>query len=161
MLIEIKGDIFKTDCDVIGHGCNCKGGFGSGIAGQILAQFPHVRNAYWEYHTNIGWALGDVQLIGIGNGDSRIIANCATQKEYLPRNVDHSDHNAIEKVCRKLKDYCINNNKTLALPRIGCGLAGGIWEPSAFQKQHQLYINHVKEVYEKVFVDFDVKVYYL
>lgn len=160
MITEIQGNIFDTTADVIGHGCNCVGGFGSGIAGQIADIYPHVRKAYWEYHTNVGWTLSDIQLVGVDDGD-RIIANCATQKEYLPRNKQHADYNAIKKVCLKLKDFCQVNGKSLALPRIGCGLAGGIWEPSDFHKQNKLYVHHVKEIYEEVFKDFDVKVYYL
>lgn len=145
-IIEIQGDILQTDCDIIAHGCNCVNGFGSGIAGQIALKYPLVKQAYHRYHMNVGWALGDIQLVGINNG--KIIANCATQQEYYPRDRVHADYHAIERVCLKLKDYCIVNNKTLALPRIGCGLAGGDW-------------NLVKKIYEKVFNDIDVKVYYL
>lgn len=146
VIIEVNGNIFETDCDVIAHGCNCKGGFGSGIAGQIKKLYPEVREAYLKYHDDVGWALGDIQLVGIDNG--KVIANCATQDEYLPRGICHADYEAIEKVCYKLKDYCLENNKSLAMPRIGCGLAGGDW-------------SKVKEIYEKVFKDFKVKVYFL
>ncbi len=145
MITEIKGNIFDTDCNVIGHGCNCKGGFGSGIAGQIKEQFPKVREEYIKYHNNIGWALGDVQLVSV---DSFIIANCATQKEYLPRGICHADYHAIERICAKLRHFCKEDDLTLALPRIGCGLAGGDWEK-------------VKTIYNRVFHDMDIKVYYL
>ena len=146
MITEINGDIFDTDCDVIAHGCNCVNGFGHGIAGQMAKRYPHVKEAYHSYHKNVGWVLSDVQLVGTDHG--RIIANCGTQQEYYPRDRVHADYDAIERVCCKLKDFCKTNNKTLALPRIGCGLAGGDWKI-------------VKEIYERVFDDFDVKVYFI
>ena len=151
MIEEIKGDLFYTDCDVVGHGVNCRGGFGSGIAGQIKNLFPNVRDEYLKYHENNGWQLGDVQLVKAENkeviGDKKlIIANCATQINYYPREILNADYSAIETICYKLKDYCKQEELTLALPRIGCGLAGGDWEI-------------VKAIYEKVFDDFHVKVY--
>ena len=32
MIRYIEGDIFKSDCEVIVHGCNCVHNFGAGIA---------------------------------------------------------------------------------------------------------------------------------
>jgi len=161
MIIEIQGDLFTTTADVIGHGCNCVGGFGSGIAGQIANIYPNVKAAYWNYHIKVGWKLGDVQYVDIGNSDHRTIVNCATQKEYLPRNKNHANYAAIKRILLKLKDYCQANNKSLALPRIGCGLAGGQWDLTDFQKEHKLYQHTIKQIYEEVFHDFNVEVYYL
>lgn len=144
-IIDIKGDIFKTECDVIAHGVNCRGGFNSGIAGQIKKLYPKVREEYLKYHENVGWVLGDVQLVGV---DNKVIVNCATQDDYGRENKLYADYNAIERVCRKLRFYCLSNNKTLALPRIGCGLANGDWQV-------------VKGIYSKVFDETEVKVYFI
>lgn len=161
MAIElIQGDIFDTHNVVIAHGVNCRGGFGSGIAGQIAKKYPKVREEYLKYHNEVGWQLADIQIIGCGelmgptstNPNSyykpRIIVNCATQDAYLPRGVLHANYHAIERVCKKLRHFCKEENHTLALPKIGCGLAGGDW-------------NAVEEIYQNVFHDMDVKVYYL
>jgi O-acetyl-ADP-ribose deacetylase (regulator of RNase III) len=153
MLKEINGNIFDTDCAVIGHGVNCKGGFNSGIAGQIKRLFPNVREEYLSYHENVGWALGDVQLVGTSNvvlykDKSFIIANCATQKDYGREDKLYANYHAIERICLKLRHFCKEEGHTLALPRIGCGLANGEW-------------NTVREIYDKVFHDMEVKVYYV
>jgi len=158
MAIElINNNIFKTNCVVIAHGVNCAGGFGSGIAGQIAQIHPNVRTEYLKYHERVGWELGDIQIIGCSSmfqtksGPShkpRIIVNCATQKQYMPRGVLHANYHAIERVCKKLRHFCKDEGHTLALPKIGCGLAGGDW-------------NVVEEIYGNVFHDINVKVYYL
>lgn len=145
MIEVIRQDIFKTDCAVIGHGVNCKGGFGSGIAGQIAKLYPNVRDEYLGYHKNVGWVLGDVQLIGT---TGHIIANCATQENYGRSNELYANYHAIERICRKLRHFCKEEGHTLALPKIGCGLANGDWKV-------------VEEIYNRVFHDMKVKVYYV
>ncbi len=157
MIKEIKGDIFKTTCVVIGHGVNCRGGFNSGIAGQIKSLYPNVREEYLSYHQNIGWELGDIQFVGCRDTFTTstgivyknvIIANCATQDDYGREDKLYANYHAIERICKKLRHYCKEENHSLALPRIGCGLANGDW-------------NVVYEIYNRVFHDINVKVYYL
>lgn len=154
----IKGDLLNS-CSVIAHGVNCRGGFGSGIAGQIAALYPNVKEEYLAYHKNVGWQLGDIQIVGCyktSGGSSTsppstsciIIVNCATQDAYLPRGVLHANYHAIERVCKKLRHFCKQDHHRLALPKIGCGLAGGDW-------------NVVEEIYDNVFHDMEVKVYHL
>lgn len=146
MAIElINKDILQSGCDIIAHGVNCVGGFGSGIAAQIAQQHPYVKKQYLAYHKNVGWELGDIQFVYT---KSKLIANCATQKEYMPRDVIHANYHAIERICKKLRYRCKDEDMTLAMPKIGCGLAGGDW-------------NVVEEIYNNVFHDMLVKVYWL
>jgi hypothetical protein len=46
MLTIVKGDLLKSDCDIIAHQCNCQGVMGSGIAKQIRLQFPEAYQAF-------------------------------------------------------------------------------------------------------------------
>lgn len=146
MVHTVKGDVFESGADIIAHGCNCKGGFGSGVAGIVAKKFSNVRNSYLTKFQTEGWQLGDVQFVGIGN--SKYIANCATQKNYLPRGPRHADYDAIKACMEKVRDFAKENKLTVACPKIGAGLAGGDW-------------NIIKKILKDVFTDYDVTVYYL
>lgn len=121
----VKGDLFLTDFEVIAHGCNCAGGFGAGVAGVIAKKYPHVKREYLKKFYSQGWSPGDVQLVPINN--TQVIANCGTQKHYLPRGKDLFEYEAFREVCKVLKKHCLEKNARLAMPKIGAGLAGGSW----------------------------------
>ena len=155
----IKGDLLTNSGGVIAHGVNCRGGFGSGIAGQIAKQYPNVKEEYLKYHKEVGWQLGDIQIIGCfkteaGSSTSPystsgcIVINCATQDAYGHDGKLYANYHAIERVCKKLRHFCIDEHHRLALPKIGCGLGGADW-------------NVVEEIYENVFHDMEVRVYEL
>lgn len=146
MVHYIKGDVFSSGAQLIAHGCNCRGGFGSGVAGVIAKKYPYVKGKYLLKNATEGWKLGDVQFVNQPIGST--IANCATQQDYLPRGVCHADYEAIRVCMEKVRDYAKLNNLTVAVPKIGAGLAGGDWVI-------------IKDILEKVFVDHDVAVYYL
>lgn len=137
-----KGDLLEAEEDIIAHGVNCVGGFGSGVAGQIAKQFPFIKSCYLEKYRFEGFELGEIQIIEC----SKTFINCATQKEYLPRDQCHANYIAIRDCMNKVKCYAFLKNKSIAIPKIGCGLAGGDW-------------NIVKPILEEVFNDFDVTVY--
>lgn len=134
MINYIKGDIFSTDCDIICHGVNCSGGFGSGIAGQIAKKYPMVREAYLEKFKTEGWKLGDVQWIKPDQDWKRIFANCATQQYYKgfpgidPKLSRFVDYSAIVDCMTQVNTFAKATNKTIAMPKIGAGLGGGNWD---------------------------------
>lgn len=138
-----KGDLLQATETIIAHGCNCVGGFGSGVAGQIAKKWPEVRRMYLTQHVQYGWELGHVQYVDIGD---HIIANCATQKNYMPRGTCHADYDAIRMSMSKVMAYASWNGLSVAIPKIGAGLAGGDW-------------NIIRAILEEVFVDCDVTVY--
>lgn len=140
-----KGNLLEATEDIIAHGVNCAGGFGSGVAGQIATKYPTARKYYLEkFRSREGWGLGDVQIIG--QTDGKEIANCATQFLYLPRDIKHADYSAIEKCMKRVKLFAQNETQSIAIPRIGAGLAGGNW-------------NIIKLILEDVFNDYDCTVY--
>lgn len=151
MIKYAKGDVLKSGADIIAHGCNCIGGFGSGVAGQIAKQFPIAKDSYLYKYEEQGWQLGDVQFVVIENTSlwsSRYIANCATQKEYYPRDKVHADYEAIRVAMQKVKEFAKMHDLTVAIPKIGAGLAGGDWKI-------------IEQILEAVFADYNVAVYYL
>lgn len=142
MLNIVKGDLLSVVEGVIAHGCNCKNGFGSGVAGAIAKKWPGVKDAYHQKFDKYGWRLGDVQMVRIdgepvkevGNNEffaqkgRLIIANCATQFNYNPKTGPHLDYDALERCMIKVLRLCWEQMLPLAIPKIGCGLAGGNWE---------------------------------
>ena len=153
MIKYIRGDLFESNADIIAHGVNCSGGFGSGVAGQMAFIYPQTRTAYLEKYNQEGWELVDIQTVplvdDLGWFNGKHIINCATQDEYLPRGVRHADYNAIRKAMEEVKAFAkFKGNQSIAMPKIGAGLAGGDW-------------NVIEGILNEVFDDYDVTVYYL
>lgn len=146
MVKYIKGDLFKSKSDLIAHGCNCKGGFGSGVAYTVSQLYPKARDLYLEKFEEDGWQLGEVQFTL--QRDGKYIANCATQNGYLPRGYCHADYDAIRTCMTKVKEFARDKGLSVAIPKIGAGLAGGNWLT-------------IQKILNEVFSDYDVTVYFL
>lgn len=126
MIVYKQGDIFASDEKIIAHGVNCSGGFGSGVAKTIATRYPSVRESYLHRYNTMGWKLGEVQLLGVGDGSGREIANCATQQRYgKPEDGPYVSYPAIREVVRNLVQSYPSG---FAMPKIGAGLAGGNWD---------------------------------
>lgn len=143
MIKYIKGNILNSNAEILAHGCNCLGGFGAGIAKQFSFSYPKSKQMYLKKFNSSGWELGDVQLIFDNN---KIIANCATQISYGREKKVYVDYNAIEIVFKKLYKYSKENNKSIAIPKIGAGLAGGNWEI-------------IEKIINNIFTDKEILVY--
>jgi O-acetyl-ADP-ribose deacetylase (regulator of RNase III) len=126
MIVYKQGDILASGELAIAHGCNCRGGFGSGFAKSVATQYPQVKQGYLHRHNTRGWKLGEVQLINVGDGSGRILANCATQDRYgRPDQGPYVSYPAIREVVRELvKSF----PQGFAMVKIGAGLAGGNWD---------------------------------
>ena len=148
MIEYVNGDVLlaleRGELDVVAHGCNCQGGFGSGVAGQIARRWPHVREAYLTLHKSGGTLLGFFQPVQISA--NQYIVNCGTQDNYLPRGVQHADYDAINDVMESLSLYTKHKLTRVGIPKIGAGLAGGKWE-------------EIEEIILRHFTDQDLTVY--
>lgn len=148
MITMIKGDLLKSDCDVIGHGCNCFNSFGAGIAYQIMKEY---NSAFMVDQMTL---RGDKKKLGTftkSKDNGKTIYNLYTQYGFsrTETSVDYEAVlNSLEALKRDLKKEGIYESCKLGLPLIGCGLAGGDW-------------NVVKGMMESVFIDKEIFVYYL
>jgi O-acetyl-ADP-ribose deacetylase (regulator of RNase III) len=127
MLRYVQKDLLETDCDIIAHGVNCSGGFASGVAGQIAKKFPLAKEWYLAKYHDDRWELGHVQFVPMP-WSGKIIANCATQKEYGRDGKVYVDYGAVKEVMHKLYDFAKSANASVGIPKIGAGLAGGDWQ---------------------------------
>jgi O-acetyl-ADP-ribose deacetylase (regulator of RNase III) len=128
MLKYARGDVLRAEANIIAHGVNCIGAFGAGVAGQIRQKWPEVYRAYLTKHKlGDGWHLGDWQLVQTQS--NKLIANLATQHGYgyTDGQTVFADYNAIRTCMRSLFKYAQEHKLSIAMPKIGAGLAGGDW----------------------------------
>jgi len=120
---EKWGDLIKeaSNYDAIVHGCNCFNSMGAGIAAGVAKVYPEADRVDKQS------IYGDINKLGtiehvIIRDKNVIVVNAYTQ--FTPgKDVSYA---AIEMVLRKLnKDF---EGRHIALPMIGCGIAGGYWE---------------------------------
>jgi len=143
----VRGNLFSTDCDIIAHGCNCRGGFGKGIAAHMAKLYPKAREAYLRKYKTEGWQLGDVQFV---QNNGKIIANCATQDRYWKTGAKTVlvECWAVRSCMAKIASYASAKKLSVALPRIGAGLAGGNWDK-------------IKQILERELQNIDTVIYEL
>lgn len=141
---KITKDLTTVEAGIVAHGCNCSGGFGSGIAGAIKNQWPCVAI---EFRNNGQGAelLGTVQPIQLSQ--DLYVANCYTQEFYGPGDKRYADPEAIEACLYQLVELAIETGLPLYIAKIGCGLGGLSWE------------HEVEEIYESVFNDSNLRVF--
>lgn len=130
-MTETKGDLIEManegHFDVIVHGCNCFCKMGSGIAPQIKHAFPDAWRADNSTKT------GDIMKLGcyteahleVNDRGWLSIINAYTQYGH-DATTKPLDYEALTLSLRKInKNY---RGKTIGLPKIGAGLAGGDWD---------------------------------
>jgi len=163
---EIDGDLIKLAkegmFDVITHGCNCFCTMSAGIAPQIKKAFPEawkadlqtergdikkLGNFSYGIHKGVGITAIDLTKgeLGFSNQKDLIIINIYSQYKYGRNHVDGDenpiDYEALTLALRKINK--IYSGKTIGLPKIGSGLAGGDW-------------NRIKNIIEKELKHMDV-----
>ena len=128
---EIQGNLIDLALDgtfdVIIQGCNCFNTMGAGLAKEIRERMPEV----WEADQKT--RKGDIQKLGnfthVIYDDRLYVFNCYTQYRYGKNHEDGDDmpvdYEAITLCLRKINHFL--PGKSIGVPLIGCGLAGGDW----------------------------------
>lgn len=135
MITKVVGDITNSTCKVIAHGVNCQGVMGSGVALHILKKWPKVKALYLDYFTEFNAGidgenfLGQIDSVQIDREKtSKVIVNCFTQQFFGPGDYRYLSYDALVSCMSKLYILCeCYKVNEVAIPRIGCGLAGGSW----------------------------------
>lgn len=124
---EIHGSILDTELRFIAHGVNAQDVIGSGVAKVLYEKYPEVKKRYHEYCSSveIGRRLGSICSTTIQK-DGKVIFNMFTQFEYGYDGKRYVNYAAIVQCFTKIVNQ--GTVKVLAIPKIGCGLAGGDWE---------------------------------
>ena len=124
MIVDKTGDIFTSDAHVIGHGVNCVGVMGKGIAVAFKTQYPRMYNQYREKCENGRLKPGDV-FVYCDPETGRLIANLASQDKPGP-NARYEW--AMQSIQKTLDWMPLAEVTSLAIPRIGCGIGGLNWD---------------------------------
>ncbi len=123
----IRGDILRSDTDIIVQQVNCQGVMGAGLAKQIASQYPEVLSPYKKMCNmrDTQNLLGKVLICPTRAGVR--IANIFGQDRY-GRDGCYTDYAALENGLVAVVRYASQKNLSVAIPHgIGCGLAGGDW----------------------------------
>jgi O-acetyl-ADP-ribose deacetylase (regulator of RNase III) len=118
-----KGDVTEAVEQVIAHGVNCTGHFGSGVAGAIKRNHPYVREQYLRLNEHV---LGTCQFVEYRD---QIWVNAHTQQDKGYDGRQYADLTAIGYCLAEIADYMDKHDlHTIAMPKIGCGLGGLHWD---------------------------------
>lgn len=128
-MIEKHGDVFDTDAFWIGHGVNCRGVMGSGIAKTVRERFPLTYEAYKKVCMAENLRPGEVYGI---YEHQKVILNIASQNEPGPdARYDWAFDGLLAAAKRVQTSKWTNKPKKIAIPEIGCGIGGLQWPEMA------------------------------
>jgi O-acetyl-ADP-ribose deacetylase (regulator of RNase III) len=123
MKIEyVKGDIFKSEHRFILHGCNAQGVMGAGFAKLVKEKHPFAYKNYLYVHQTRGLKLGEVIIVRC---KGRVIIHAITQQYYGSDGKRYVSYDAVANAMAAIEENLYGN--TVAMPKIGSGLAGGDW----------------------------------
>ena len=152
IVAEIYGDITEAPEAVIAHGVNCQNVMGSGVAKALYQKWPKVKEEYHAHSVKFEAvyingqedALGCVSHVEVGEG--KTVLNCFTQEFYGRDKKVYVSYQAIRDCFEAINLHF--SDEIVAIPQIGCGLAGGDWET-------------VKNIINEMTPDTDIVVYSL
>ncbi|ENL2788824.1 macro domain-containing protein [Listeria monocytogenes] len=113
---------------IIAHICNDVGGWGKGFVLAISRKWKEPEKAYRKWYKDKNdFKLGEVQLFPVNDYIS--ICNMIGQKGIKTGSKGAPiRYEAVESCLEKLSEISKEQQASIHMPRIGCGLAGGKWE---------------------------------
>lgn len=127
----LEGDALRPKIagkKMIIHICNDIGGWGRGFVVALSKRWKKPEDEYrhW-YDENKSFDLGKVQFVEVE--DDIIVANMIAQHNIVRRGgLPPIRYEALDKCLVLVGEKAQQENATIHMPRIGCGLAGGSWE---------------------------------
>jgi O-acetyl-ADP-ribose deacetylase (regulator of RNase III) len=116
------GDVFTTDARYIGHGVNCDGKMGAGIAAQVRKKFPNTHDRYVRLCEAGNIGTGDVFACP---ENDKVIVNLFTQDRPGANARYEWVFNACYDAAKKI--MLAGKDTRMAIPQIGAGIGGLEW----------------------------------
>lgn len=148
MIEYIKKDITSVERGVIGHGCNCQGRMGSGVALAIRNKWPQVYEQYivlCKDNSDKRKLLGTIQAIPVVV--ELVVVNLFTQLNYGFDGQKYANIHAISKSLDTMFGFVSAVKLPAYIPRIGCGLGGLDWEQDVKPEVERLVEKHQINLY--------------
>lgn len=148
MIIEKTGDLFRATTQAIGHGVNCRGLMGAGIAKDFRRRWPEMYSEYRKLCDEGILRPGQIypyRVSSLADIDYKLmppwyVINIASQEHPGP----DASYVWLEQGVEAALKFCTERHlESLALPQIGCGIGGLSWETA-------------REVLERVQLKYDV-----
>ena len=128
MIIEVKGDILKSEAPIIVIPVNCKGMMTNGLALQAKIKWPEMFKIYKSF------CEGACPRFPSGLEPGGVVCIQHTPNQFiacLATNDDWKNPSKLEWVEKGLKELIVMSVKVnrchIAIPRLGCGLGGLDW----------------------------------
>lgn len=142
----LKGDATKpigNGQKAIVHVCNDIGAWGAGFVLAISKKWkqPEIQYRIW-HNKKENFQLGNIQPVR-ATEDITVINMIAQNGIRSKYNQIPINYKAVRCCLEKVANYCIENNMTVHMPLIGCGLAGGKWEVIEQIINETLIVNNI------------------
>jgi O-acetyl-ADP-ribose deacetylase (regulator of RNase III) len=133
---------------IIVHICNDIGGWGKGFVVAISNRWklPEEKyRAWYKDRTTNNFELGATQIIQVT--DDIFVGNMIGQVGIKKQNNQSPiRYEAVEKSMQLIVKFAKENNASVHMPRIGCGLAGGKWEEIETILERTLLKNEIETI---------------
>jgi len=123
MIQYVKGDIFQSDCEVWVNPVNTVGVMGAGLAKKFKDRYPAVFKDYAQTCKLGVIKIGNVILHEVDH--PKFIASFPTKKHWKDSSRLSYILLGLQSLQLRVNEYGI---KSIAMPKIGCGLGGLDWE---------------------------------
>ena len=141
---------------IIAHVCNDIGAWGRGFVLSLSKRWPKSEESYRRWYQEQGeddyppMMLGQVVFVPVKGADSDVcVANMIGQHgiKFKDDGTPPVRYGAIEECLRQVEQWARDwDHASVHMPRIGCGLAGGVW-------------SEIEPIINRVFTDIEVYVY--
>ena len=136
------------DTKIIIHICNDIGGWGKGFVVAISNRWKLPEKNYrgWFKERAINdFELGATQIVQVA--DDLFVGNMIGQVGINRQNNQSPiRYEAVEKAMETIVEFAKENNASVHMPRIGCGLAGGKWEEIETILERTLLKNEIETI---------------
>lgn len=163
MITYITGDATQPlgrGNKIVAHVCNDIGAWGRGFVLSVARRWPEVEKSYRRWYQEQGgddfppMALGNTIFVPVaheGNPPDQertFVANMVAQHSILPKEDGMMPirYGALGLCLDDVRMFALDQDASVHMPRIGCGLAGGKW-------------SEVEPIIERVMSDIEVYVY--
>lgn len=125
MINFVKGDIFTADVEALVNPVNCVGVMGAGLAKQFKCRYPYNYILYREACKQKVLKLGTVHYVFVSTNKPQYVINFPTKHHWRENSTLKNIESGLEALVLTIKSREI---RSIAIPRLGCGLGGLNWE---------------------------------